>query len=68
MLYFCFFPCSFGPVAHPLLRYYSDIYVPNNKGADKVECAWVDGNGDVRTTGIQVHWPDYSAGSGHSGD
>ncbi|KAG6026178.1 hypothetical protein E4U19_002749 [Claviceps sp. Clav32 group G5] len=42
--------------------YYSDIYVQNNMGADKVLCAWMDGNGDQPITGIQVHWPDYDAG------
>ncbi|KAG5956533.1 hypothetical protein E4U58_006546 [Claviceps cyperi] len=42
--------------------FYSDIFVPNNKGADKVLCSWMDGNGDQPITGIQVHWPDYDAG------
>ncbi|KAG5999602.1 hypothetical protein E4U21_006587 [Claviceps maximensis] len=40
--------------------YYSDIYVQSSTGADKVDCTWMDGNGDQPVTGIQVHWPDYA--------
>lgn len=61
----CYFLIFQGvqPLANSLrLRYYSDIYVANNKGSDKVLCAWMDGNGDQPITGIQVHWPDYDAG------
>lgn len=48
--------------------YYSDIYVPTEDGPDEtVFCAWVDKNGDVDTTGIQVHWPEYSKDSGTKG-
>ncbi|KAG5979234.1 hypothetical protein E4U55_005398 [Claviceps digitariae] len=49
--------------------YYSDIFIQNDMGADKVECTWIDGNGDQPVTGIQVHWPDYSASfRGNGGD
>ncbi|GKT49097.1 uncharacterized protein ColSpa_09278 [Colletotrichum spaethianum] len=45
--------------------YYSDIYVPRENGADEtVFCAWVDKNGDVGTTGIQLHWPEYASENG----
>ena len=34
----------------------------NDKGADKVTCTWLDGDGDVETTAMQVHWPEYHNG------
>ncbi|GAB0134211.1 hypothetical protein EsDP_00002592 [Epichloe bromicola] len=40
--------------------YYSDIFVPNDKGYKKILCAWLDANGDQPTTGLQVYWPAYS--------
>ncbi|KAG6040701.1 hypothetical protein E4U41_007376 [Claviceps citrina] len=45
--------------------YYSDIYVQSDAGADKVMCAWLDANGDSKTTGIQVHWPEFDSGAKH---
>lgn len=43
-------------------RYYSDIYLQAEGGAEKVTCTWLDGNGDQPTTGLQVHWPEYRQG------
>ncbi|KAG5947279.1 hypothetical protein E4U53_006443 [Claviceps sorghi] len=49
--------------------YYSDIQLQNNRGEQFVKCAWMDGNGDSPTRGIQVYWPDYSRDfTGHNDD
>lgn len=39
--------------------YYASQIVPGIKYPDEVYCAWVDKNGDVPTTGFQVHWPEF---------
>ncbi|TDZ38210.1 hypothetical protein C8035_v006802 [Colletotrichum spinosum] len=45
--------------------YYSDIYVPTESGPDEtVFCAWVDKNGDIDTTGIQLHRSEYAKDAG----
>jgi hypothetical protein len=33
--------------------------VPGIDYEDDVFCAWVDRNGDIPTTGFQVHWPEF---------
>lgn len=49
-------------------RYYSDIDVQTDKGSDKLFCAWIDGNGDQPTTGIQIHWPEFHEGYNGNGN
>ncbi|KAM0276580.1 hypothetical protein ACHAQH_006585 [Verticillium albo-atrum] len=39
--------------------YYAGTQVPGINFADDVFCAWVDGDGDIPTTGFQVHWPEF---------
>ncbi|KAG5989950.1 hypothetical protein E4U43_004400 [Claviceps pusilla] len=52
---------NFGRYCPSATWYYSDIYVQNDHGADKVACTWIDKNGDQPTTGIQVSWPAYAS-------
>ena len=47
---------SEGALNHNANRYYAAQKVPGIKNEDEVFCAWVDKNGDVETTGFQVHW------------
>jgi len=45
--------------------YYAGTSVPGINEADEtVYCAWLDSNGDVETTGFQVHWPEFEEGAG----
>ncbi|KAH7368205.1 hypothetical protein B0T11DRAFT_326405 [Plectosphaerella cucumerina] len=39
--------------------YYAGQQVPGINYADDVFCAWVDRDGDIPTTGFQVHWPEF---------
>lgn len=45
-----------------LFRYYSDIiFDGNNTGDQKLDCMWIDADGDQPYTGFQVYWPAYAA-------
>ncbi|KAK6212160.1 hypothetical protein QIS74_10114 [Colletotrichum tabaci] len=39
--------------------YYAGTQVPGINYQDDVFCAWVDKDGDIPTTGFQVHWPEF---------
>ncbi|KAF4840153.1 hypothetical protein CGCSCA4_v010632 [Colletotrichum siamense] len=39
--------------------YYAGTQVPGISYEDDVFCAWVDKDGDIPTTGFQVHWPEF---------
>jgi hypothetical protein len=39
---------------------YSNVLVQYDDGTANVKCAWLDSDGDQPTTGIQIHWPEYS--------
>ncbi|KAM0330575.1 hypothetical protein ACHAQA_003523 [Verticillium albo-atrum] len=39
--------------------YYAGTQVPGIPYEDDVFCAWVDADGDIPTTGFQVHWPEF---------
>ncbi|CZT23849.1 uncharacterized protein RCC_09564 [Ramularia collo-cygni] len=44
--------------------YWSNIFLELEEGGEApVPCAWVDADGDMPTTGIQIHWPDFSPGT-----
>ena len=41
-------------------RYYAGTSVPGiDYNKETVYCAWVDKDGDMETTGFQVHWPEF---------
>ncbi|GAB1319680.1 hypothetical protein MFIFM68171_09890 [Madurella fahalii] len=41
-------------------RYYAGTSVLGlDENEETVYCAWVDRNGDMETTGFQVHWPEF---------
>lgn len=40
-------------------RYWSNVLLQTESGGKTVKCAWLDGDGDASTTGIQVHWPEF---------
>ena len=42
-------------------RYYAGQKVPGIDNPGQVFCSWVDRNGDIPTTGFQVHWPEFDA-------
>jgi hypothetical protein len=45
-------------------RYYSAVVLQKDDGcSEQVKCAWLDADGDQRTTGIQIHWPEFNGGS-----
>ena len=45
-------------------RYYSAVVLQKDDGgSERVKCAWLDADGDQRTTGIQIHWPEFNGGS-----
>ncbi|KAK3299856.1 uncharacterized protein B0H64DRAFT_447811 [Chaetomium fimeti] len=49
--------------------YYAGTTVPGlNDNEHTVYCAWVDGNGDVETTGFQVHWPEFDGSQSDARD
>ncbi|RWA07791.1 hypothetical protein EKO27_g7314 [Xylaria grammica] len=37
--------------------YYSNVYLSGSN--KKLDCMWIDGNGDQPQTGFQVHWPEF---------
>jgi hypothetical protein len=39
--------------------YYAGQIVPGIDYPDQVYCAWLDADGDLDTTGISVHWPEF---------
>ncbi|KXX80765.1 hypothetical protein MMYC01_203935 [Madurella mycetomatis] len=40
--------------------YYAGTSVPGlDENVETVYCAWVDRDGDIETTGFQVHWPEF---------
>lgn len=42
-------------------RYYSAVVLQKDGGgSERVKCAWLDADGDQRTTGIQIHWPEFN--------
>jgi hypothetical protein len=46
-------------------RYYSNVLLQTESGGETVKCAWLDGDGDQSTTGIQIHWPEFD-GNGNA--
>lgn len=49
-------------ITRALIRFYSDIIVSGKDTGDKkLECMWIDANGDQPYTGFQVYWPAYKA-------
>lgn len=43
-------------------RSYSDIVVSAaNSGGEKLDCMWIDADGNQPYTGFQVYWPAYGA-------
>jgi hypothetical protein len=35
------------------------VLLQTDNGGETVKCAWIDGDGDQSTTGIQIHWPEF---------
>ena len=46
-------------------RYYSNVLLQTESGGETVKCAWLDGDGDQSTTGVQIHWPEFD-GNGNA--
>lgn len=57
--WWCVYPGDHRDLILTIARYYAGQVVPGIKEKDEVYCAWIDKNGDVPTTGFQVHWPEF---------
>ncbi|KAI1171063.1 hypothetical protein F4777DRAFT_75776 [Nemania sp. FL0916] len=45
--------------------YWSDVVIQPKEGASfKTECAWIDKDGDQKTTGISLHWTEFDGAHG----
>ncbi|KNG47607.1 hypothetical protein TW65_05646 [Stemphylium lycopersici] len=55
------YACNVSPYTSGGAWYYAGQVVPGIDYPDQVYCAWLDADGDLETTGISVHWPEFDA-------